>query len=826
MRIAILLVAGLVSMVLAMSRGTDGNGHEAILNAMRAIDLSYAALQRDVLQARSGILKNYDFLGLAIDNMRADVQTIDALTASLSFIDSTERSGRIKVMENAINRNEAMIERFKSGNALIQNSLKIFIQTWREMQARPRGPDAVALMDVQQLGQQMWQFQNTPDPDLAKEIRQGLIRLRDTPLPGIDDLKKPLLDHGYLILNALPSVDEIVSWVQASDSIDGSLEFQREYLQQFGRMSTRMSKARLILSGISLSLCAYATYLAFRLKFYADSLRWRLHVEQSVNDAITRLSLEPERFRIVMDEALKRMAEVFGFGTVSLITLDPEKWNVTGAFTANGRCSAPEPLVQDFIADLREKPQPFSDPVLWLHRAPASPFAEFCDLVWKRKPLALASAAKPHDGLVVMLVAECRLANWNMRTDSQILRMTTELLALAIEKHHRLTELDELDRRLEETQRLEAVGTLAGGVAHEFNNILMAIMGYAEMAVAALTPGLPTRAHVEHILTAGHRAKLVVDQMLAFGRMRRNPALPFNVTAAVIEILPDIEICVSPSVRLHLDIPDIPLVILGHPIEIQQILVNLCKNAAEAINGNGHIKLKITTIALAAERALSHGHLKVGHYVWISVTDTGPGIAPGHLQRIFEPFFSTKGDKGGTGLGLSVVHGTVKSLKGSMHVSSILGRGTRFDMFFPHLEAEMAPLPIIREPETIPTGSGELVAIVDSDETSRHMWEERIAALGYEPAGFLSTGQLSDWCSRAQTWPDAMLLVTFDQNAKPVLPAVLNDLPRIVICSAIGASPPVRSQHVLREPISAHNLAVAIRGALVPAPDTKIAVRR
>ncbi|MCJ9672009.1 MULTISPECIES: DAHL domain-containing protein [unclassified Neorhizobium] len=826
MRIAILLVAGLVSMILAMSRGPDGDGHEAILNAMRTINLSYAALQRDVLQARSGILKNYDFLGLAIDRMRAEVQTIDALTASLSFVDSTERDGWIKVMKNALDRNEVTIERFKSGNALIQNSLKIFIQTWREMQARPRGPNFVALMDVQQLGQQMWQFQNTPDPELAKEIRRGLMRLHDTPSPAIDDLKKPLLDHGYLILNTLPSVDEIVGGIQASDGIDGSLEFQRAYLQQFGQMSRQTSKARLILSGISLSLCAYATYLAFRLKFYADSLRWRLYVEQSVNDAITRLSLEPERFRIVMDGALKKMAEVFGFGTVSLITLNPDSWDVTGVFTPDGRPNAPEPLVQDFIADLREKPQPFSDPVLWRHRAPGSPLAAFCDLVCKRKPLALASAAKPHEGLVVMLVAECRLANWNMRTDSQILRMTTELLALAIEKHHRLTELDELDRRLEEAQRLEAVGTLAGGVAHEFNNILMAIMGYAEMAVAALTPGLPTRAHVEHILTAGHRAKLVVDQMLAFGRLRRNPALPFNVTAAVTEILSDIEICVTPSVRLHLDIPDTLLVILGHPIEIQQILVNLCKNAAEAIGGQGHVKLKVTTIDVTTERALSHGHLQTGHYVWISVTDTGPGIAPGHLQRIFEPFFTTRGDKGGTGLGLSVVHGTVKSLKGSMHVSSILGKGTRFDMFFPHLEANLAPQMIHRQLEDIPTGSGELVAIVDSDETSRHMWEERIAALGYEPAGFPSTGELSDWCSRGQTWPDAMVLVASDRNTNPGLPAVLSDLPRIVICRAIGATPPAGSRHVLREPVGARGLAVAMRAVLVPATEGKMAARR
>jgi signal transduction histidine kinase len=817
MRIAILLVAGLVSMVLALSRGPDEESHEAILRAFRSIDLSYAAMQRDVLQARSGILRNYDFLDTAIDQMQADLQNIDALCAATPLDDSAELRRQLAVMAMSIDRNEMIIERFKSGNALIQNALRIFIGTLSEMQRRSQPGDVNApfVTAVQQLSQQMWQFQSSKDPELAELVARNLADLRDRPPSPMDDLKKALLNHGFLILKILPVVDEIVGETEAHVSMDGSREAQLEYLQQFGRMNAGLSRGRLLLSVISLGLCAYAIYLAFRLKFYADSLHWRLHVEQSVNDAVTRLALEPERFRILMDEALVRMAGVFGFKTVSLISLDPASRKVQCVFGENASLEAPPPLVQDFLADLRERPASSSDIVLWRHATPSSMLAGLCDMARARRPVAVASLAMPHDELAVMLVADCQSAHWNMRTDAQILRMTTDLLALAIEKHHRLTALEQLDRRLQEMQRLEAVGTLTGGVAHEFNNILMAIMGYAEMAADTASTIGPTRSYINHILTAGGRAKLVVDQMLAFGRMRRNPAVPFDAVEAAIEMLPIIEVCLAPPVMLHVAMPDAPLVIRGSPIEIQQVLVNLCKNAAEAMKGGGHVRLSIDSIQLSALHSLSHGQLSAGRYVRISVTDNGPGIAPGHRQRIFEPFFTTKGGQGGTGLGLSVVHGTVQSLGGAVNVHSILGTGTRFDIYFPQIEAG-AVSPKDSQGPASPIGDAELVAIVDAVEVSRSMWEEKVAALGYEPVGFSSVRQLADWYARSRTDPDVVLLVGHGDDE--ALPHDLARLPRVQICEGgdgLPQRPPFAAGHrVLKMAVGAHGLASAIRAVL------------
>ncbi len=816
MRIALLLVAGLVSMVLALSRGPDEESHEAILNALRSIDLTFAALQRDVLQARSGILKNYDFLGLAIDQMRDDLKEIASVSRTVSLAEPEMLEEKLTVVAQSIDHNEAMIERFKSGNAMIQNSLRIFGQTLGEMRVQSKAEQVEFFLEAQGLGQQMWQFQNGQNLASGEDLKRGLVRLRGLAQPDIAPLTGSLVEHGLLIVKTLPAVDSIVSGIQSLERVRGSLELQREYFQQFGHINARMSLIRVVLALISLSLCAYATYLAVRLKLYADSLHWKLYVEQTVNEAVTRISLEPERFQAVMNEALSKMKEVFGFESVCLLDLDPSDWSERSVF---GRSDLPEvctSLVGDVISDLRDTAKLERDRVLWRHPVRYRNLGSILDALRTPKPLAVASYVRPHKDMVVIMVARCQAAYWNMRTDEQVLRMTTELLALALEKQQRLADLDELDRRVEEGQRLEAVGTLAGGVAHEFNNILMAIMGYAEMAATALEISLPARRYVDHVLSAGARAKLVVDQMLTFGRMRRNPMLPFDAVRATQEMLPVIEVCLPSRVKLHVDLPDCPAAMNGSAIEIQQVLVNLCKNAGEAIAGEGHVKLAIDSLEVSVPYKLTHGDLQPGPHLRIAVTDTGPGIAPAQLQRIFEPFFTTKGD-GGTGLGLSVVHGTVQSLKGAMHVSSIVSRGTRFELYFPLLDPKVLPthVPIIinsGERDVVTPGRGELIAVVDSRESSRLMWEEKIAALGYEPVGFQTAAQLAKWCSTNVA--DAVLMVINYHATEEV--GDLLGLPAVYMTDGSYRLAPVPSTpyRVLNHRSSIRNLQDALRSVL------------
>ncbi|APO77147.1 sensor histidine kinase VirA-like protein (plasmid) [Rhizobium etli 8C-3] len=816
MRIAILLVAGLLSMILALGRGPNEENHRAILDALRNIDIAYAAMQRDVLQARSGLLKNYDSLGVAINEMRDELQHINSLSRSFSLRNLTDLRWKLDTVADAIDTNAATMETFKSSNALIQNSLRIFIQALKEMRLREETSGRTPSADMQQLGQEMWQYQISQDTGLALVIHERLTALRAVPSPGAEDLKKSLLDHGFLVLRLLPTVDEIVGRTQATNALGGTHALRGEYLAQFGRINSWVSDIRLVLALISLASCAYAIYLAIHLKISADNLRWRLHVEQTVNDAMTRLSLEPERFPAVMDDALMRMAEVLGFGAVCLASLDPITWSIDSVYGANSISQVRHPLLDDFIADIRTHPSTPADLVMWRRSMPAMGLARL-----RRSgqgPLAVASMVTLHARRAILLVAECQPANWNSRTDAQILRITTDLLALAIEKHDRLAELDELDRRLEETQRLEAVGTLAGGVAHEFNNILMAIMGYAEMAANNLKSGLQTRLYVEHIITSGRRAKLVIDQMLAFSRLRRNQPQPFDAVHAAREMLPVVEMCVNPAVKLEAALPAAGLAISGSEIELQQVIVNLCKNASEAIAGKGRIKLAIDEIGVGEIYSLSHGHLQPGHYVRISVTDTGPGIAPAQLKRIFEPFFTTKSAQGGTGLGLSVVLGTVQSLHGAMHVASIVGRGTRFELYFPRVDSVVVPMKVPEKIAEIPRGNGELVAIVDADAESLQMWEEKLAALGYEPLGVTSVAEMQELVASGDV-PDLVVVVVGDEDEMIRNTAQLfRDLPVLYLCEGKASieadSTKSRAHHVLKRPINSRRLAGAIADAL------------
>ncbi|SCY92352.1 DAHL domain-containing protein [Rhizobium sp. NFACC06-2] len=816
MRIAILLIAGLLSMVLALGRGPNEESHRAILNALRNIDIAYAAMQRDMLQARLGLLKNYDSLGVALNKMRGELELINTLSTSFSLRNLAELRWKLDKVSAAIDANAISMETFKSRNALIQNSLRIFIQVLKEMRLREDVSGRTPSAGMQQLGQEMWQYQISQDIGLALAIRERLRALRAVPTPGAEDLKKSLLDHGFLVLRLLPTIDEIVARIQTSNGLAGSHALRGAYLAQFGMISSWVSDIRLVLAFISLASCAYAIYLAVHLKISADNLRWRLHVEQTVNEAMTCLSLEPDRFATVMDDALTRMADVLGFGAMCLASLDSITWSLESLYSAKSVSEVRRPLLDDFIAEIRAHPSRPADLVMWRHSTPTARLARLRPS--RRRPLAVASMATLHAGRAILLVAECQPSNRSARADGQFLRITTDLLALAIEKHERLAELDELDRRLEENQRLEAVGTLAGGVAHEFNNILMAIMGYAEMAATNLRPGIQTRLYVEHIITSGRRAKLVIDQMLTFSRLRRNPPQPFDAVHAAREMLPVVEMCIGPAVKLEATLPTAVMPVLGSEIELQQVIVNLCKNASEAIAGKGRIKLTIDEVGVAETYSVSHGHLQPGNYVRVTVTDSGPGIAPAQLRRIFEPFFTTKSAQGGTGLGLSVVLGTIQSLHGAMHVVSRVGTGTRFELYFPSVPSALQPIKVPEKPADIPRGNGELVAIMDADADSLSMWEEKVAALGYEPLGVTSAAEMLDLV--ATGYIPHLLVVLVGDQAQTVenMAQLFRNLPVLYLCEGKASIKADRAKSqtlsVIKLPIDSRRLASAIADAV------------
>ncbi|EKD40621.1 MAG: signal transduction histidine kinase, nitrogen specific, NtrB, partial [uncultured bacterium] len=247
-----------------------------------------------------------------------------------------------------------------------------------------------------------------------------------------------------------------------------------------------------------------------------------------------------------------------------------------------------------------------------------------------------------------------------------------------------ISEQKKLEFQLMQAQKMEAIGTLAGGIAHDFNNILAAVVGYTELAMLDLQENMPVYAKLEEVTRAGKRARDLVAQILTFSRHSEAKREPLELRSIVKEAMKLLRASLPSTIEMKQEISDQPCWALADPVQIHQVLMNLCINASQAMRGRGGILL----VTLAPEeidepRAALNPDLRPGLSVHLGVRDTGQGMEQEVVERIFEPFFTTKQTGEGTGMGLAVVHGIVKSHKGAIEVASQPGQGTVFDLYFP-----------------------------------------------------------------------------------------------------------------------------------------------
>jgi PAS domain S-box-containing protein len=246
-----------------------------------------------------------------------------------------------------------------------------------------------------------------------------------------------------------------------------------------------------------------------------------------------------------------------------------------------------------------------------------------------------------------------------------------------------ITERRQLEDQLRQSQKMEAIGRLAGGIAHDLNNALTAIAGYAELALGELPPGQAARADVEEIRRAAERAGSVTRQLLAFSRKQLLEPRVFDLNATVAAIARLISRLLGPEVRVETRLADAVLPILGDPGQIEQALINLAVNARDAMPSGGQLTLSTAQELVDDDRARTYAPIPPGDYVVLRVADTGHGMSSETKARIFEPFFTTKELGKGTGLGLSMVYGTLKQSGGFIFVDSEPDRGTTFHVYFP-----------------------------------------------------------------------------------------------------------------------------------------------
>ena len=288
---------------------------------------------------------------------------------------------------------------------------------------------------------------------------------------------------------------------------------------------------------------------------------------------------------------------------------------------------------------------------------------------------AVASVVWVDDGRGVMFVGRCMATIEQHSPVMRTLGRMAQFLAFAVAARTHVASLS-----LPTSGDKDA----AAHVAHEFSNLLTSITGYAEMAADSLSPNSPSFAYLQHIQEAGARAKLVVSQALnSVKHQDREPDVPFDVVSSTAEILSDLQMCMPGSRSICARLPGSPVHICGNPIELQQVLINLCKNAGEAIDEDGGITLSISAIEKHVPQTMTHGQLNPGRYVRVCIEDTGHGIAEADVQWIFSPYFTTKPAEKGTGLGLAIVYQIVRRLNGVIDVRSKLGSGTCFQLYFP-----------------------------------------------------------------------------------------------------------------------------------------------
>ena len=363
-------------------------------------------------------------------------------------------------------------------------------------------------------------------------------------------------------------------------------------------------------------------------------------------------------------------------------------------------------------------------------------------------------------------------------------------------------EKKDLGRQLRQAQKMEAVGTLAGGIAHDFNNILSAVIGFTEMAMEDAPPDSALTYNMEQVLQAGLRAKHLVQQILAFSRQSEHEMKPVQLDRIIKEACALLRASLPTTIDIRTDIRTAAF-IMGDPTQMHQVLMNLGTNAGHAMRDRGGrlvVMLREATLEEVREKGLPR--MDAEAYLQLVVQDTGQGIPPTIMDRIFDPFFTTKEHTEGTGMGLSVAHGIIKSHGGLIDVESQVGRGTTFHIYLP----KIMPRAKAHQHNALPLPSGsERVLLVDDETMLVDMGRQVLTRLGYQVTACTNSVEA---LQHFQKDPAAFDLVITDMTmphltGKELATALLKIKPALPIILCTGFSETITEETAKRIGIKA-----------------------
>ena len=711
---------------------------------------SEVAMQRNALRARAGLLRDYDPL------VQAMAATQDAVAGlqDLSPAGSALRA-RADDLEANVTVQEGLLERFKTSNALLRNSAAFFDQL--AMQVTADGQTTPVAMGIGSLAMAVLQLTHEASPDGASRVEANLAALaaliRQIPdAPHAADAEV-LVQHGRMLGGLVTDVDASLRSLLAASS----QPVQAAYLAQLGRDRAGGERVaggfRAALYAVALLLAAALAALGVELRARARALRHRSETERLVAALSTRLiGCAPEETDAVLGEAMALLGPAFLAERFYLLRpgepVACQSWQAPGVAAQPGWPDAAWALPETALAFKAD-----NGLAVRVAKLPPEPLRQ-----------ALQAAGVTDWAAISLMNGGTRIGLLGMDRMRPVrgawppggvglLALAADVVASALRRQRLLQERTDLELRLSRARRLEAVGTFASGIAHNFNNVVGAIMGHAEMAGDGLHANEPRARHVDEIRRAGERARTLVAHILDYGSRGSRGRVPVPVAALLAEIVSLLR--ASLATPLSLRVPDglDALTVAGEPGQLHQVFVNLVRNAAQASEKGGTVTVELSEATTSARTLLSHGEAAAGRYVRAVVTDTGAGMDADTQRRLFQPFFTTRTE--GTGLGLATAWEIVRDHEGAFDVRSAPGAGTTFQVWLPVQDAAAAGAVPSR------AGNGEAVLVLNPDQAARHRDEDVLAALGYEPVGYDSADAAAAACMDA---PDRFAAVLLDHG--------------------------------------------------------------
>ncbi|HEX9464440.1 MAG TPA: two-component system VirA-like sensor kinase [Alphaproteobacteria bacterium] len=787
---------------------TDAERYDRALEALDYFAIVENALHRDVLTARSGMLRHYDSLVREVGLLNDAVDRLRATAAT-----DAETTAAIDRLAASVGREEELVEQFKSNNALLQNSLAYFGLFSGRLGApsgnEPQAPAVSALAAAM--------LRLTLDTSAAV-IREVDSRLNEVAWvsPKTEDLNPThaLLAHGRLLRDLLPRTDDVVKSLFAVPSGPQQNVIRTMVLSRQSASREAARRFRFLLYATSVLLVAVLVQLGLRLRTRALALQHRAAFEHLIAGISTGfINARPHEIGIGIEGALAELAERVGadraYVVLARTPIRMHAWCRDGLPFPPGWPAQVPALVAQF--------RPSDDGIVHVRSVDALPSGPGSRALVEAGLRSWTCVTRTDEDGVSWVLGFDVLRQRDLKHDDDLglLRLAFNAITNAIRREVLERERTCLERRLEQARRMETVGTLASGVAHNFNNIIGAILGHVEMADEQVASESRMARNHDAIRRAGERARDLVDQILTYSRHRDVRRRAVSVQALISEAATLLLASLPSTIELVIRDATQPATVSGQHAQLQQVIVNLCNNAAQAMDGSGRVEIETEIHEIASSRSLTHGRIAPGRYLRIAVSDTGRGMTEATLDRIFEPFFTTRA--AGYGLGLATVREIVREHAGAMHVVSTPGVGSCFEVWLPSIPpSETATR---EDDSTLRLGRGETLLVVDDDRQRLLAIEDMLAALGYEPVGFSRAADALAACRATPERFDALVvgrpfrgLAAALRDVAPRLPIVLTTASAEEIgtdaLAAMGIS------EVVHRPLSSSEIAAALSRCL------------